>query len=59
MTSLEITKSVIPGNVTASLNAITSEWESFVDTGKLSGNSLRPVIADSWLRCRDLAISPH
>ncbi len=59
MTSLEMTKSVIPGNVTASLNAITSEWESFVDTGKLSGKNLRPVIAKSWLRCRDLAISPH
>ena len=59
MTSLETTKSVIPSNVTASLNAVANEWESFVDTGRLSGKSLRPVIADSWLRCRELAISPH
>ncbi len=59
MTSLETANSVIPGNVSASLNAVADEWESFVDTGKLSGKNLRPVIADSWLRCRDLAISPH
>lgn len=59
MTSLETTKSVIPSDVTASLNAVANEWESFVDTGKLNGNSLRPVIADSWRRCRELAISPH
>jgi sigma-54 dependent transcriptional regulator, acetoin dehydrogenase operon transcriptional activator AcoR len=59
MTSLETSKSVIPSNVTASLNAVANEWEYFVDTGKLSGKSLRPVIAKSWLRCRELAISPH
>jgi len=59
MTSLETLKNVIPSNVTASLNAVANEWEAFVDTGKLSGNSLRPVIADSWLRCQELAISPH
>ena len=59
MTSLETAKSVIPSNVSASLNAVADEWESFVDTGKLSGKNLRPVIADSWLRCRELAISPH
>ena len=59
MTSLETAKSVIPSNISASLNAVADEWESFVDTGKLSGKNLRPVIADSWLRCRELAISPH
>jgi transcriptional regulator of acetoin/glycerol metabolism len=59
MASLVSTKSAIPGNVTASLTAVAHEWESFVGTGKLSGKSLRPVIADSWLRCRELDISPH
>ncbi len=59
MTSLETTKNIIQNNVSASLSAVANEWESFVDTGELSGKSLRPVIADSWLRCRELAISPH
>jgi len=59
MTSLEAAMSVIPSDVSASLNAVANEWESFVDTGKLSGKNLRPVIADSWLRCRELSISPH
>jgi transcriptional regulator of acetoin/glycerol metabolism len=59
MTSLETTKNIIQNDITASLNAVANEWESFVDTGKLSGKRLRPVIADSWLRCRELAISPH
>ena len=59
MRSLETTKNVIPSDVTAASNAVANEWESFVDTGKLSGKNLRPVIADSWLRCRKLDISPH
>ena len=59
MTSLKVANSVIPSNVTVSLSAVANEWESFVATGKLSGKSLRPVIADSWLRCRELDISPH
>ena len=59
MTSLETTKNIIQNDIIASLNAVANEWESFVDTGKLSGKRLRPVIADSWLRCRELAISPH
>ena len=52
------TKTVIPSNIPASLNAFANEWEYFVDTGKLIGKSLRPVIAKSWLRCRELAINP-
>ncbi|RKZ70296.1 MAG: hypothetical protein DRQ48_06550 [Gammaproteobacteria bacterium] len=59
MTSLETIKSVISNNVGASLNAVANEWEHFVDTGKLSGKNLRPIIADSWLRCRELAINPR
>jgi transcriptional regulator of acetoin/glycerol metabolism len=59
MTSLETTKHIIQSDVSASLSAVANEWELFVDTGKLSDKSLRPVIADSWLRCRELAINPH
>jgi len=58
MTSLETAKSVIPDNVSASLNAVTNEWEHFIETGKISGKNLRPVIAKSWIRCSELAISP-
>lgn len=59
MKSLGTAKNAIPDNIPALLNAVADEWESFVGTGKLVGKSLRPVIAQSWLRCRELAISPH
>ena len=58
MTPLETTTAAIPSNIPASLNALADEWEYFVDTGKLIGKNVRPVIAKSWLRCRELAISP-
>ena len=38
--------------------AIASAWESFVSGGKFSGVTPRSVIAQSWLRCRQLGISP-
>lgn len=58
MTPLEATTTAIPRNVPASLHAFADEWEYFVGTGKLIGKNIRPVIAKSWLRCRELAISP-
>lgn len=58
MTPLEKTTTAISSNIPASLNALAHEWEYFVDTGKLIGKNVRPVIAKSWLRCRELAISP-
>ncbi len=38
---------------------IASAWETFVATGKFTGITPRPVIAESWTRCRSLGISPR
>ena len=59
MKSLGTAKNSIPENIPALLNAVADEWEYFVGTGRLVGKSLRPVIAHSWQRCRELAISPY
>ncbi len=56
MNSREMTR--IPDDVPSSLRAVATEWEHFVDTGKLIDNNIRPVIADSWLRSRQLGINP-
>jgi sigma-54 dependent transcriptional regulator, acetoin dehydrogenase operon transcriptional activator AcoR len=58
MSQLETTKAVIPDNARAAQYQITNIWEQFVDTGELNHKRLRPVIANSWLRCRDLGINP-
>jgi len=54
----ETTKSVIPHNARASQYAVANIWEKFVGTGQLNRKRLRPVIADRWLRCRELGINP-
>lgn len=51
-------KSLIPHNAHASLYAVANIWERFVGTGELNHSRLRPVIADSWLRSRELGINP-
>jgi len=33
-------------------------WEQFIQTGKLEAGSLRPEIAQAWLRCREAGIDP-
>jgi transcriptional regulator of acetoin/glycerol metabolism len=58
MSVSETTKASIPDNANASLNAVANTWEKFVGTGELNDKHLRPVIANSWLRCRDLGINP-
>ena len=58
MSTLEAIKRTIPSDARAAQNAIANRWETFVGTGELSQRGLRPVIADSWLRCRELAINP-
>ncbi len=58
MTSTESLKSLIPNNTNASQYAVTNIWERFVGTGELNHSRLRPVIADSWVRCRELGINP-
>jgi transcriptional regulator of acetoin/glycerol metabolism len=59
MSTLEATKSSIPENPHAELNSVANVWEKFIGTGELDDNRLRPVIADRWLRSRDLGINPH
>ena len=59
MSILEVTKSSIPENPHAILNTYADIWEKFIGTGQLDDERLRPVIADSWLRSRDLGIDPH
>jgi transcriptional regulator of acetoin/glycerol metabolism len=58
MSKTNTIKTLIPNNVHASLYAVTNVWERFVGTGELNHSRLRPVIADSWLRCRELGINP-
>jgi transcriptional regulator of acetoin/glycerol metabolism len=59
MPPIETNKASIPLNAGASQYAVATAWEKFVDTGELNHKRLRPVIADSWLRCRELGINPH
>jgi len=33
-------------------------WKDFVETGSCSGNAREPII-ESWIRCRDLGVSPY
>ena len=58
MSPIETNKASIPLNASATQYAVSSAWEKFVDTGELNHKRLRPVIADSWLRCRELGINP-
>ncbi len=55
---LETTKTFIPQNPHAAIHTVANIWEKFVGTGELNDTRLRPVIADRWLRCRDLGINP-
>jgi transcriptional regulator of acetoin/glycerol metabolism len=58
MYTLETIKRTIPHNTHASQFAIANSWERFVGTGQLNHDILRPVIANSWLRCRESFINP-
>ena len=58
MMTLESTIRAISPEITAKQNAIANVWEQFVASGKLTRNSLRPVIANSWLRSREKGINP-
>ncbi|MFT5396457.1 MAG: transcriptional regulator of acetoin/glycerol metabolism [Gammaproteobacteria bacterium] len=58
MSQVESIKAAIPLNASASQYAVRNAWEKFVSTGELNHKRLRPVIADSWLRCHELGINP-
>ena len=59
MSYLEVRKPAIPENPIAVLSTVANIWEKFIGTGYLNDNDLRPVIADSWLRSKELGINPH
>lgn len=58
MSTLETIKKTIPNSTHTSQRAVAASWEKFVGTGELNHKGVRPVIADSWLRCRELSINP-
>lgn len=58
MSTLETIKKTIPNSTHTSQRAVAKNWEKFVGTGELNHKAIRPVIADSWLRCRELSINP-
>ena len=58
MSQVETIKAAIPLNAAASQHAVRNAWEKFVTTGELNHKQIRPVIADSWLRCHELGIDP-
>tara|TARA_R110000782_G_scaffold82663_4_gene162452 strand:+ start:3469 stop:4626 length:1158 start_codon:yes stop_codon:yes gene_type:complete len=58
MSTLETIKSSLPANTHKALNVVSNNWENFVGKGELNYKELRPVIANRWQRCRELAINP-
>lgn len=34
-------------------------WENFVKYGKINSNVVRPIIAESWLRCKNANLNPY
>jgi len=50
---------LIASDISTSLSNVECEWQRFVDTGKLSDGTVRTVIAESWMRCRELGINPR
>jgi transcriptional regulator of acetoin/glycerol metabolism len=58
MSTLETIKRIIPTDTQTSQDVVANNWEKFIGTGKLNHKELRPVIANRWQRCRELAINP-
>jgi len=48
----------IPPDPPKALKETARAWEVFVGSGEFIGTPPRPVIAQSWQRCRDLGINP-
>lgn len=38
---------------------IYAQWEKFIKTGTYDVGTIRPPIAESWLRCRQAGVNPH
>ena len=58
MSTLENIKKNLPTDTHTAQNVVSNNWESFVGTGELNLKEIRPVIANRWQRCRELAINP-
>ena len=56
--SLKAGEPAIPPDPSNAQKEIARVWEKFVASGEFVGTSPRPVIAQSWQRCRDLGINP-
>ena len=41
------------------MNKIKKAWEKFIATGEIDISVIRPVIADSWKRCRLKGLDPY
>jgi transcriptional regulator of acetoin/glycerol metabolism len=52
------TELAVPADPGRTSREIARVWERFVSSGELAGGALRPVIADSWQRCRQLGVDP-
>src|SRR2546429_8101089 len=48
----------MPPDPPKALKETARAWEVFVGSGEFIGTPPRPVIAQSWQRCRDLGINP-
>ena len=58
MQSLKAGEAAIPPDPPNALKEIGRAWEGFVASGEFVGTLPRPVIAQSWQRCRELGIDP-
>jgi len=38
---------------------VSRAWRQFIETGRIDPGVVRPEVAASWARCRDLRIDPH
>src|SRR5262245_43495307 len=48
----------VPTDPTRAFREIGRAWERFGSSGELASGSIRPLIAQRWQRCRELALDP-
>ncbi|MCJ7813794.1 MAG: sigma 54-interacting transcriptional regulator, partial [Candidatus Atribacteria bacterium] len=41
------------------MNKIKKAWKRFIETGEIDSLVVRPIIANSWKRCKSARIDPH
>lgn len=41
------------------MNKIKKAWKRFIETGEIDSLVVRPIIANSWKRCKSAGIDPH